>query len=245
LKAEATATTLVRQPVLAITKTGPAKQYIGRPTTYEITVANKGDAPAARTTIEDAIPQGAQDIQTSPTAMISGMKATWQLGTLDVNDVRKVVITYRPMGAESLAVTATATAVCAEPASAKAETTMYGIAAVLLEVIDTDDPVQVGGQTSYIITATNQGSKHSTNMQITAFVEDTGEIVAAEGSTPVTVEGSIARSAPLPSLAPQAKATWKIMVKAIKPGDVRFQATMSTADLGRNVEETEATQFYE
>ncbi|MEN6336600.1 MAG: hypothetical protein ABFE01_20290 [Phycisphaerales bacterium] len=245
LTSEATATTLVRQPVLAIAKTGPAKQYIGRPTTYEITVANKGDAPAARATIEDMIPQGARDIQTTPAATIVGSKATWHLGTLDVNDTRKVAITFRPMGVEPLSLTATASAVCAEPASAKAETAMYGIAAVLLEVIDTDDPVQVGGLTTYIITATNQGSKPSSNMQITAFVEDTGQIVDTEGITPITVEGNIARSAPLASLAPQAKAMWKITVKAVKPGDVRFQASMSTADLGRNVEETEATQFYE
>jgi|GEM_PF-376195 len=245
LKAEATCTTVVRQPVLAITKTGPARQYIGRPTTYEIIVTNEGDAPAANTVLEDTIPQGAQEVQTSPTAAVSDSKAVWELGTLAVNASKKVSITYKPMGTQSLAQAATATAVCAEPVTAVAKTTMYGIAAVLLEVIDTDDPVQVDGRTTYTITVTNQGSSPSTDMQITAIVEDTGEIVAASGTTAVTVEGSIARSASLPTLAPKAKATWQITVKALKPGDVRFRAMMTTAELERNVEETEATQFYE
>jgi uncharacterized repeat protein (TIGR01451 family) len=245
LTAEATTTTIVRQPVLAITKTGPARQYIGRPITYEITVANTGDAPAANTIVEDTIPQAAQAVQTSPACAISNSKAVWQLGTLAVNESKKVSITYAPTGAGSLAQAATASAVCADTVTATAETTVYGIAAVLLEVIDTDDPVQLGGRTTYVITATNQGSSPCTNVQITVAVEDAQEIVAASGPTPFTVEGNTATSAPLATLAPKAKATWQVTVKALKAGDVRFRTTMTTAELGRSVEETEATQLYE
>jgi hypothetical protein len=96
----------------------------------------------------------------------------WQLGTLAAGASKKVSITYTPTGAGVLAETATVTAVCANTVTATAETTVYGIAAVLLEVIDTDDPVRVGGQTTYLITATNQGSSPNTNVQITAAVED-------------------------------------------------------------------------
>ncbi|MBN1506008.1 MAG: DUF11 domain-containing protein [Sedimentisphaerales bacterium] len=245
LKTEATTTTTVRQPVLAITKTGPARQYLSRATTYEITVTNRGDAPAADTVVEDTIPQAVEAVQTSPAGEISGSKVVWQLGTLAVNASKKVSITYVPTGTGSFAQTATASAVCANTVAATAETTVYGIAAVLLEVIDTDDPVQVGGRTTYTITATNQGSSPSTDVQIAVAVEDAQEIVATSGPTPVTVEGNTARSAPLATLAPKAKATWQITVKALKAGDVRFRATMTTAELGRDVEETEATQLYE
>lgn len=245
LTAEATATTVVRRPVLAITKTGPARQYIGRPITYEITVTNTGDAPAANAIVEDTIPPGMQGIQASPAAAVSGAKVVWQLGALAVNASKRVTITYIPAEAGTLAQTATATAVCANAVSAMAETAVYGIAAVLLEVADTEDPVQIGGRTTYTITATNQGSSPSTNVQITVAVEDGEEIVEAGGPTAVTIEGGTATSAPLASLAPKTKATWQITVKAVKPGDVRFKATMTTAELGRSVEETEATQLYE
>jgi uncharacterized repeat protein (TIGR01451 family) len=244
-KAEAATTTIVRQPVLALAKTGPVRQYIGRPLTYEITIMNKGDAPAANTVVEDTIPPAAQGIETSPTGMVSGSKVVWQLGTLAVNASRKLSVSYAPTEAGALAQAASAAAVCADAVSATAETTVYGIAAVLLEVVDTNDPVQVGGRTTYVITATNQGSIPSTNVQITATVEDAQEIVATSGPTSVAVEGNTARSAPLATLAPKAKATWQITVKALKAGDVRFRATMTTAELGRDVEETEATQLYE
>ena len=50
---------------------------------------------------------------------------------------------------------------------------------------------------------------------------------------------------PLPSLAPKAKATWRVTVKALKAGDVRFTAVMNTDQLTRPVQETEATHLYE
>jgi hypothetical protein len=129
--------------------------------------------------------------------------------------------------------------------SATAKTMLFGIAAVLLEVVDTDDPVLVGGRTTYRITVVNQGSCPSTNVQITAVVEDAEEILASDGPTRATVEGRTARFAPLATLAPKARATWQVTIKALKAGDVRFRATMTTGELERNVEETEATQLYE
>ena len=36
----------------------------------------------------------------------------------------------------------------------------------------------------------------------------------------------------------------EVVVKAIKPGDVRFRVTMNSDQLTRDVEETEATKFY-
>jgi uncharacterized repeat protein (TIGR01451 family) len=245
LRAEAATTTTVRRPVLAIAQTGPARQYISRPITYEITVTNTGDAPATNTIVEDTIPEGAHGVQTSPAGAVSGSEVVWQLGTLAINASKKVSITYAPAGVGSVAQGATASAVCADTVTATAMTEVYGIAAVLLEVIDTNDPVQVGGRTTYMITATNQGSSPNTNVQIKVAVEDAEEIVEANGPTPVTVDGNTATSAPLATLAPKAKATWQITVKALKPGDVRFRATMTTAELGRSVEETEATQLYE
>ena len=245
LKTEATTTTIVRQPILAITKTGTTRQYVGRPATYEITVTNRGDAPAANTIVEDMLPQDAKDVQSLPPGTMSGRKMVWQLGTLAVNASKKISLTYIPTGPTAQTNTATASAVCAEPVTATAKTTLYGIAAVLLEVIDTDDPVQVGSRTTYIITATNQGSSPSTNVQITAVAEDSQEIVSANGPTPVTVATGTATFAPLPSLAVKAKATWQVVVKALKPGDVRFTVMMRTAELGRPVQETEATQQYE
>lgn len=246
LKTEVTTETIVRQPVLAITKTGPARPiYMGRPVTYEITVTSKGDTPATNVVLEDTIPQGVQSVKPSAGGTVSGSKVVWQLGTMAVNSSKKVGVTYTPVTAGTLSNTATAVGACADAVTASAKTNVIGIAAVLLEVVDTDDPVLLGDETTYIITATNQGGIASTNVQITASWEDAYEYISSSGDTRGTVAGNVVTFAPLPSLPAKAKATWKVVVRAVKAGDIRFKVAMNTAELGRPVEETEATQSYE
>lgn len=245
LKTEATTETIVRQPVLAITKTGPTRHYMGRPATYEITVTSKGDTPATNVVLEDTIPQGVKDVKPSAGGTVSGSKVTWPLGTIAVDASKKVTVTYTPVLAGTLSNTATAGGTCVDAVTASVKTSVIGIAAVLLEVVDTDDPVLVGGETTYIITATNQGGIPSTDIQITATWEDAYQYISSSGDTRGTVAGNVITFAPLPSLPAKATATWKVVVKAVKTGDIRFKVAMNTAELGRPVEETEATQSYE
>ena len=71
------------------------------------------------------------------------------------------------------------------------------------------------------------------------YVSSTGP---TEGS--VSADGKTITFAPLPTLAAKAKADWKVIVKALNSGDVRFKVSMIEDCLGRPVEETEATNFY-
>ncbi len=244
LKSEATTKTVVRQPVLAITKTGPGVLYIGRSVSYNVTVTNRGDAPAVNTVIEDIIPSGVESIRPSTGGAVSGSKVTWNVGTIPVNGSYKATISYTPTRADMLANTATASAKCANAVTASAKTLVKGIPAVLLEVIDLVDPVEVGSQTTYVITATNQGSTAHTNITIVCTLEENEQYVSSSGPTRGTADGQAVTFAPLPSLAPGAKATWQVVIKAVRAGDVRFRVRMNTGEFERPVEETEATNLY-
>ncbi|MCC7408714.1 MAG: DUF11 domain-containing protein, partial [Phycisphaeraceae bacterium] len=119
------------------------------------------------------------------------------------------------------------------------------IAAVLLEVVDEADPIQIGDVETYTVVVTNQGSAAETDIQIVCTLEDAMQFVSATGVTAGTASGRTVTFAPLAELAPKAKAVWKLQVKALKPGDIRFKTSMTTEQLTRPVEETEATNFYE
>jgi uncharacterized repeat protein (TIGR01451 family) len=245
LKAESETTTIVRQPVLAISKTSPEKRYLGRPVTYEITVSNKGDAPAENLVVEDHMPTGTKFVSASDGGRLRADKVVWNLGVLSAGSSRKVSLTISPQEAGDLTNTTMATATCAMGVSASARTTVEGIPAVLLEVIDIEDPVEVGSETTYVIVATNQGSSPGTNIRIVCTLEDNEQYVSSSGATRATVEANTVTFAPLRSLAPKTKATWRVVAKAMKAGDVRFKVTMNTDQIERPVEETEATHLYE
>lgn len=245
LKAEASTVTEVRQPILTITKTGADNKYLGRSIDYEIVVTNKGDAPARDLVVEDKLPAGAKFVSASNGGKALAGKVTWNFDMLSPGDSRKVSVTVMPDGIGTLTNIATATAVCAEGVSASAKTTITGIAAVLLEVVDVDDPIEVGTNETYVITATNQGTSADTNIKIVCTLEDNEQYVSSSGATTGSSAGNTVTFAPLPTLAPKAQATWRVTVKALKAGDVRFTAVMTSDQLTRPVQETEATKLYE
>jgi len=246
LKAESEeVTTEVTQPVLAIEKTGRDSEYLGREVRYDITVTNKGTAAAANTVITDTLPVGVTDIRANQNGVLSGNTVTWQIGSLAPNASRTVSLTYVPANEGTYRNTARATAVCADAVSATSEIAIRGIPAILLEVVDISDPIAVGQNETYLITVTNQGTAADTNIRVTATLEDTMEFVSAAGATNGTLEGDKVVFEPLQSLAPKAKATWRVVVKALEPADARFMVLMNSSQLGRDVGETEATNFYE
>ncbi|MCC7192071.1 MAG: DUF11 domain-containing protein [Phycisphaeraceae bacterium] len=242
LTADASATTTVTEPVLTITKTGAKKEFIGRAVQYTITVKNTGDAPAKNLTIKDTGNGTAS--AASDGGRIDATGVTWSLGTLEAGQSKTVTVSRTGNAMGTIKDTATASATCAQAVTASAETEIVGIPAILLEVVDTD-PVKVGGTTTYTITVTNQGSADGTNIVITSSLEDSMEYVSSDGPTKGTVAGKTITFAAIPKLAPREKATFNVVVKAIKAGDVRFKTTMKSDQLSRDVEETEATNFYE
>lgn len=244
LKAEATATTIVRQPILTITKQGRETQYLGQSLTYEIVVANKGDGVARNTIVEDTIPADVTALAVSAGGKVSGSKVVWELGNLEPDASRKVSVSYKPTKSGTFKNTAAASAYCSDVKTASATTSVRGIPAILLEVVDIEDPVQVGNNTTYVITATNQGSMAGTNIAITCTLEEEQQYVSSSGATAGSVEGKTIKFAPLASLAPQARATWQVVVKAVKPAHVLFKVSMRSAEFERPVEETESTNLY-
>jgi uncharacterized repeat protein (TIGR01451 family) len=245
LKAEATTTTTVRQPVLTMVKKGQKKLYLGRAIRYQITVSNTGNAAAQKTIVKDTVPRGVTDVKTSDNGELSGSVVTWELGTIASNSSKTISITYTPSAIGTISNKATAEAICADAVSASASTDVIGIPAILLEVVDLVDPVEVGTETTYVITATNQGSAAGTNIRIVCTLEDEEQYVSSTGPTIGSLEGNTVTFGPMAKLAPAAKATWRVVVKAAEPGAVLFKVSMTSEEFPRPIEETESTNLYE
>lgn len=244
LKASASTSTLVKKPVLTITKTGPAKLFVGRNVSYEIVVTNTGDGEARDTVLEDILPSGVKVVSATAGSIAGPGALTWKLGTLKPGQVVKANVEISPNGIGALENKAIARAYCAGAVTATVKSDVAGIPAILLEVVDLTDPVEVGKNVTYEIIATNQGSAVGTNIKIVATLEDSMKFVAAGGATAATSDGKTITFAALPSLAAKAEAKWTVTVTAAKDGDVRFKTTMTSDQLTRPVEETEATNFY-
>lgn len=243
LSAEASCTTTVTEAVLTVTKTAPDVRFIGRPADYEITVTNDGDAVAENVALTDTIPAGTTVQQVGDGGQVQGQMINWNLGNLNAGQSRTVTLTLVMNQIGSVRNTATARARCAE-ASDEAVVDVRGRAAILLEVIDISDPIEVGGQEVYEIRVTNQGSAVGTNIQITATVPDAHAFVEADGPTNAQVAGKVITYDPLPSLAPKASVTYRVVTRAEAPADARFAVQLISDQMETPVDETESTHSY-
>jgi uncharacterized repeat protein (TIGR01451 family) len=216
--------------------------------TYSVTVKNRGNGIAKDTIVELNVP-GNIDFSSATDGGVftrsSPGKVTWNVGALAPNETRTFTAVLTGEQAARITTMAVAKAYCAESVSSSVMTKLTGIPAILLEVIDVTDPFEVGGEEIYIVSVTNQGSKAATNIRVTCMLEDSMEYVSSTGPTTVSEMNGKVVFAPLASLAPKEITKWQIRIKALEVADSRFKVTMISDQLGRPVEETEATTFYE
>ncbi len=244
LKASDSAKVRVVKPVLEISKSGPDKVYIGLAMKYNITVSNTGDAAAKQFVVQDAVPANVKVTNISNGGKLVGNNVVWELADLRAGGSVNLSLGFTAVDAGTVTNKATASAYCATAVADTATTEVVGIPAILLEVVDVNDPTAVGENETYIITATNQGSAPGTNITITCTIENSQSFVSASGVTRESVSGNTIRFAPLPSLGAKKRASWKVVVKAVSADDVRFTVKMTSDQLRRSVDETEATTQY-
>lgn len=240
-----TVATVVKAPKLEIEKTCNETQFVGRPLDYTIRVRNTGDGVARNTTLSDSMAANATFVSASNGGTVAGNQIGWNLGDLAPGASREVTVRLNPAGPGTFRNTATARADCAEAVTASCQTVVTGIPAILLEVIDIEDPDEVGTTEEYVITVTNQGSAVGTGIRIVCTLEPNQEYVSSTGATTGRGDGNRVVFEPLASLAPKAQAVWRVTVRNVRPGDVRFAVTMTSDQLTRPVQETEATNVYE
>jgi uncharacterized repeat protein (TIGR01451 family) len=241
--------TLVRQPELRIECAKGRDVFVGRQGAGVFTVTNVGDAVSADTVLRARLSDefgfvrasdGGTSTENAPDLV------TWNLGNIAPGQSREVNITLRTMDIGTGTITARAEGVCAPEVACSTDLKIKGIPAVLLEVIDENDPVVVGDNEVYTITATNQGSAADKNIRIVATLPDNVQFVSATGATRGTAQGNRVVFDALASLSADKEAVWKIVVKSARAANARFRVTMHTDNLGSTpVEETEATNYYE
>jgi uncharacterized repeat protein (TIGR01451 family) len=241
--ASGNASTRVRQPMLAVSVDMPKTRYVNTPMTAKVTVTNKGDGEARRTALTSTVPDNTRLTSASDKGEESGGRVSWMLGTIKPGDSRTVNVKLNAASKGDAELFASAAATCSKD-SAKASTSIKGIAAILLECVDTTDPVAVGQNETYEIHVTNQGSADDTGIVITCTLPEKMEFVSASGPAKHSVKGRKVTFEPLKSLDPKKKVLYKVVTKGTDEGDLRFEVSLTSNQLTSPVTETESTHVY-
>jgi uncharacterized repeat protein (TIGR01451 family) len=244
LREESESCVVVSEAKLALAETGPAERPLGQAATYQITVTNPGDAPVRNVILTDPVPAGTAFVRASAGGRLDGKEVKWSVGTLPPGGTKVVEFSLRGQVAGRVTNRATATADRGLTAQAEATTEFTGASALLLEVVDKDDPVEIGADTSYIITVRNQGTLPATNVRVKATSPEQMAAIRATGPADNHKEGPTILYEPT-TLPPGKEARYEVFVKALAAGDVRFRVELTADQLpGGAVHEEESTTVY-
>jgi uncharacterized repeat protein (TIGR01451 family) len=228
---------------LELTKQGTETQFVGKQASYKIVATNTGDVALNDVVVTDVVPVQNQ-LLTAPGAQIEGNTATWTTN-LEAGQSKSFDVTVLGLEDGTHCNQASASdGVLGLSDAAFACTEWRGYPALLMEVIDTEDPLLVGQETTYVIQITNQGTAPDTNVGLQVQLPSELSIVSAAGDTQGTISGNNVNFAPYDVLAAKQIIQFRIVAKAVSVVDARFSASMTSDHLTSPVLEEEATQVY-
>lgn len=263
--ATARASINVVEPLLHLTQSGPTKCLVRGEPVYELTLANPGTATTDPITMYTVLPEGFEFIQASDQASYNptNRAVAWKLGGLAPGASRTVTVKLRAIAAAdgSLRTIAQATPEQApigqagvnparqvvRPLEAKTETAIKseGVAAVRFEVIDLEDPVEVGKEAVYEIRVTNQGTGICSNIQLVAALGEGTVYTGSSGPTQIKVQGQHLVFEPIPTLAVKGEVVYRVRVKGTLAGEARFRVQLTSDQVRTPVIKEESTRFYQ
>ena len=233
-------------PSLEVAANGPTRRYLERPAVYTLSVSNPGTAPAKQIALTAHLPDGFEFVKADNAGRYDPQTRTvqWLLDELPPERTGNVTLTTLPIepGVKQLKVEANAAQ--GLTAQGEREVLIEGVAAVLFQLADVADPIEIGGETAYEIRVVNQGSKTSTNVRLVAFVPEQMQVLHVEGPTRYQAGGGRVVFDPIPRLAPKADTLYRIKLRGAAAGDVRFRVQLITDEMTSPVTKEESTRIF-
>lgn len=253
---EATSGTLLREtssavvsvlaPSLNLAVTGPALRYVGRDARYSVNLTNDGQAITNNVRAMYVVPKGFEYLYASRGGKFdeSSRTVTWFVGSVSPKDTVELSLKLKPTQLGDFAHVARAVSEQGAVAEARAETKIEGTASLVLEVLDLDDPVEIGRETAYEVRVRNEGSKQAQNVGLSFELPNGVRLVNVKGPTQHIAESGLVVFKALSALEPGKTAIFQIHIQGADEGNHRVRARLTSDSIQEPLTVEELTRFY-
>lgn len=233
-------------PALEVAVEGPQRRFLERPASYQVSIQNPGTAPARDVRLVTHLPQGLEFVSANNMGEYDSSTHTvhWSLAELPASERGTVELVALPVepGAHTLEVH-TQAALGLEDRAEK-RVTVEGIAALSFEVTDVSSPIETGGETTYEIRVSNQGTKEAANVQVAAMLPAGLRAVSASGETRQQITGQQVVFAPIGRLAPKGETQYRVVAQGTRPGDHRVRVQITSDEVQQPIVKEVSTRVY-
>jgi uncharacterized repeat protein (TIGR01451 family) len=234
----------VAEPKLGLEVSGPKQRYVNKPAPYHIVVSNTGTAVLNNAVVNNPLPANTSFLSASEGGQFGGNQVQWSLGALPPGESRTLEIVLQSQVPGRVCNQVVVTAEPGLSRQAEACTDYAGAPALSLQIQDSQDPVEVGGITSYTITVQNQGTSPVTGVRIAATVPAQMAVTDVTGAANARREGQKVFYEPL-NLQAGDSARYRVDARAERPGDVRLRVELTADQLQAGpVLQEESTTIY-
>ncbi len=247
---EASTTTVwkvnVIAPTLKLAVDGPGLRYKGRNAKYAINIANDGSVPNNNVRVTQIVPEGFQFVSADKGGKYDSSQRAihWFLGRLDAGQTAQLSceLTANAIGEFKQQVFVGSDA--GVRVEAISSTTVEGTAALATEIVDLDDPVEVGTEAAWEIRVRNDGSIAASNINVACELPAGVELLSAKGATEGLADAKNVTFRSLKQLAPGQQAVYRVHVRGTVEGSHRLRARVTSDSLDQPLMMEEATKFY-
>jgi uncharacterized repeat protein (TIGR01451 family) len=247
--AQATAT--VQKPMLEARLVSPGKAMVRGEPTFTLDVSNPGNAVTPNVQAAVSFPEGLEFVSASDSGNYEpgSRTVTWNLGPLSGGGKKSLSFKLRAALAGKIEVRAVAAApikVDDKPLDVRTSAVVQvdGVPAVAFEVVNLDNPAEVGKVVTYEIRVLNQGTCPLTNVKISTALSDGLQVVGATGPTKHLQSGQSVAFEPIPRLAVKADVVMRVKAKGTTAGDLRCKVQLSCDQLKQPVVKEDSTVFF-
>lgn len=237
----------IARPQLELNLEGPGRRFVDRKANYLVQVHNPGPAVAENVHVTQTVPEGFRFVQATPGGSYDAKlrQVGWFVGRLDADETTEVGLQLIPTQVGQHMLTAEVQADAGVIGSSELETRVEGVSAVVLEVIDMDDPVEVAGHTAYQLRVSNHGSIPARRVQVGARVPNQLRITDASGPTAGDVRDNQVVFDSLDHLAPGESRVFQVFVECLEAGQATFKAYVRSDDQEQPTTVEERTRVYD
>jgi hypothetical protein len=174
----------------------------------------------------------------------SSKSISWFLGRLEPGQSTTVSFELMSSTIGEFALQATVQSDAGVRSEARTNTRVEGTASLAMEIVDLDDPVEIGTETAWEVRVRNDGSMAANTIAVGCELPQGVELISAKGPTEAAAERRMVLFKALKQLAPGQQAVYRIHVKGTTEGVHRLRTRITSDSLDEPLLMEEATKFY-
>ncbi|MGE4002456.1 MAG: hypothetical protein AB7I48_19805 [Planctomycetaceae bacterium] len=242
----ASAELTVAAPKLKASIDGPGLRYLGREAMYTLRVENEGATATDAVQMVHRIPEGFEFVRSDRGARFDekSRMLTWFVGRLGADQPQDLHVTLVAKQAGEFVHAVRAASEHGSYSDAQLTTRVEGTASLVVEVADLDDPVEVGSETAYEVTITNEGTASSHDVSLACEIPGGLTLLKAAGPSEHRAKTNAVEFQPVAEVGAGETLTYRVYVKGTESGDKRFRCRLTSAHLSQPLFTEEFTKFY-